>query len=37
MKAKNRLYCDVVYHRNSCNMGLNHKGSNKGRKYRMEC
>lgn len=37
MKARNRLFIDVVYHRNSCNMILNNKHSNKGRKYRMEC
>lgn len=37
MKAKKRLFIDVVYHRNRCNMSLNHKVSNKNKKYRMEC
>ena len=37
MRLKNRLYIDVIYHMNSCNMCLNCKGSNKGRYYRMEC
>lgn len=37
MKAENRLYIDVVYHRNTCNEVLNHKCSNKGRYYQMEC
>lgn len=37
MKVENRLFIDVVYHRNTCNFYLNHKISNKGRKYRMEC
>ena len=37
MKVENRLFIDVVYHRNTCNMFLNYKCWNKGKYYRMEC